>query len=220
MTSALSMLKDIELFRDLNDLELQRVQSLAVEHTFRRGVYIFMEGQERDAVFFIQRGLVKVFKVDEEGREHVVNILGRSAMFPHVGFFDHSPYQGTAQAMEDSILFAILSSKFEALLTEYPSIAFKVMRVMGGKILQLQAKLQELATFDARDRVVALLRHLADEHGAPQDDGIHVPISVTHSDLAHMIGMTRESVNRIWNQLRREGLIVVNKDEWVLSSTL
>jgi CRP/FNR family cyclic AMP-dependent transcriptional regulator len=213
---ALQMLREIELFRGLTAEELQRVHVLAAERRFERGEYVFMEGDEREAVYFIRRGLIKIFKVDEQGREHIVNILGAGQMFPHVGFFQEGPYPGTAQAMERSILLAIRTAAFDNLLVEYPDIARKVMRVMGQRILQLQAKLQELAVFDARERVVALIRHFAEEHGEVRPDGVYLRLPVTHGEMARMVGMTRESVNRIWNQLRREGVLRGQRDEWMV----
>ncbi|MCL6637015.1 MAG: Crp/Fnr family transcriptional regulator [Alicyclobacillus sp.] len=210
-------LRAVELFRDLSDQELARVRALAVERLVAKGELVFLEGQPRTAVYFIQRGLVKVWKVDEEGREHIVSILGAGQMFPHVGFFQDSPYPGTAQAVEASVLLAIDCVKFDELLAASPDITRKLLRVMGEKILQLQEKLRELAVLDARARVLALVRHLADEYGHVRPDGVHVHLPVTHSELAHMVGLTRESVNRIWNQLRREGKLTGERDEWVIS---
>lgn len=215
-TSGIDVLREIPLFKDLTQTELDRVFNLASEHAYDRGETVFMEGEEREAVFFIRRGLVKVLKIDEEGREHIVNILGKGQMFPHVGFFQDAPYPGTAQVMEPSVLLSIRCQQFDALLTDYPDIARKVMRVMGERILMLQAKLQELALFDSHDRVIALLRHFAEEHGTVQADGIHVELPITHGEMAHMTGMTRESVNRVWNQLRRDGVVSGERDAWVL----
>ncbi|MBX6395028.1 MAG: Crp/Fnr family transcriptional regulator [Alicyclobacillaceae bacterium] len=212
----LHTLREIELFKDLTPEELQRIHALAVEQRFNRGDYVFMEGEERKAVYFIRRGLIKVFKVDEQGREHIVSILGSGQMFPHVGFFQEGPYPGTAQAVVTSVLLAIRCAQFDALLLEHPDITRKVMRVMGQKILQLQAKLQELALYDSYERVVALIRHFAEEYGQPEPDGIHVTLPVTHGEIAHMIGMTRESVNRIWNQLRKEGILSGQRGNWVI----
>jgi len=194
---------------------LESIHNLAVERQFERGGLIFMEGQEREAVFFIRRGLIKISKVDEEGRENIVNILGAGQMFPHVGFFLDGPYPGTAQAIESSVLFSIRCLQFDVLRLEYPDIIRKVMRGMGERRLQLQSKLQELALFDSHDRVIALLRHFAQEHGQAKPDGIHVKLPITHGEMGHMIGMTRESVNRVWNQLRRDGILSGERDEWV-----
>ena len=214
--TGLDILRDITLFKDFTPAELQSVHNLAKEHKYQRGEYVFMEGQEREAIYFIRRGLIKIFKVDEEGREHIVNILGKGEMFPHVGFFQDGPYPGTAQTLEPSHLIAIRCLQFDTLIVDNPGIARKVIRVMGEKILNLQAKLQELALFDSHERVIAMLRHFAEEYGRHEPNGIHVKMPITHAEMAHMIGMTRESVNRIWNQLRRDGVISGDRDEWIL----
>jgi hypothetical protein len=105
--TGLQFLREIELFKDLTTEELQRVYDLAVERSYERGEYVFLEGQARESVYFIRRGIIKILKVDEEGREHIVNILGKGKMFPHVGFFQDSPYPGTAQVMESAVLLVI-----------------------------------------------------------------------------------------------------------------
>ncbi|KUO96328.1 Crp/Fnr family transcriptional regulator [Ferroacidibacillus organovorans] len=213
--TGLCVLKEIELFRGLTDDELNKIVHLAKERRCHRGEILFMEGDDREAVFFLQRGLVKVFKVDDEGKEHIVNVLGAGQMFPHVGFFRDDPYPGTAQSLSESSLLFIKRTHFDALLMEHPEITRKVMRVMGEQILILQTKLQELATTDTRQRVYAFIRHICDEHGQPGEKGVHVKLHMTHEEIAHMIGMTRESVNRLWNELRRDGTIMGNREEWI-----
>ena len=211
----LNVIKEIVLFQGLTEDELNKIVHLAKERHFHRGEILFMEGDDREAVFFLQRALIKVFKVDDEGREHIVNVLGSGQMFPHVGFFRDDPYPGTAQSLGESDLLYIKRVHFDALLMDHPEIMRKVMRVMGEQILILQTKLQELATTDTRQRVYAFIRHACEEHGQSSEKGIHVKLQMTHEEIAHMIGMTRESVNRVWNELRREGVILGNRDEWI-----
>jgi CRP/FNR family transcriptional regulator, cyclic AMP receptor protein len=211
------ILRNIGLFRDLTEEELTRVQSITTRHHYDRGEYVFMEGQTREAVYFVERGLIKVFKVDSEGREHIVNILGVSQMFPHVGLFDDSPYPGTAEILSSATLLSVRSKPFEELLLDNPETMRKLMKVLGKKILQLQGKLHELAVYDTHDRVSALLRHFAEEHGQIQSDGIHLKLPVTHAEMAQMIGSSRESVNRIWNEFRRKGIVAGDKDEWIVN---
>lgn len=205
------------IFSQLSREEIEAVHKLSVERHFERGDYVFMEGERRESVYFIERGLVKIFKIDEEGRENIVNVLGVGTMFPHVGFFQDTPYPGTAQTMDTTTLLAIACNDFDALLMKTPDIARKVMRVMGQRILQLQSKLQELAVFDSRDRVVALLEHFAVEHGDSQPDGVHIRLPITHGEMAQMVGITRESVNRIWNQLKRDGIISGEREHWIVN---
>lgn len=209
-------LRSIELFRDLCEGELQDVRAVATKREYGRGEYIFMEGETREAVFFVQRGLIKIFKVDPEGREHIVNALGTGQMFPHMGFFNHAPYPGTAEVLSPTTLWLIGTNKFEELLTSHPALVRKMIAIMGQKISQLQAKLQELALFDAHERVAALVRHFGEEHGVVAQDGIHIHLPITHGEMGRMIGMSRESVSRIWNEFRREGILTGDKDDWIL----
>lgn len=209
-------LQNIELFRDLSENELQDVRAVASERQYGRGAYVFMEGETREAVFFVQRGLIKVFKVDPEGREHIVSVLGTGQMFPHMGFFNHAPYPGTAEVMSPTTLWSIGTNKFEDLLTSHPVLVRKMIAIMGQKIGQLQDKLQELALFDAHERVAALVHHFAEEHGVVAKDGIHIHLPITNGEMGRMIGMSRESVSRIWNEFRREGILTGDKEDWIL----
>jgi len=131
-------------------------------------------------------------------------------------FFTDDPYPGTAQAVEDSDVLAIGCAAFDRLLMDDALIARKVMRVMGERIVQLQTKVQELSISNSHERVLTLLRHLIEEHGRTQHDGVHLRLSITHSEMAMMIGMTRESVNRVWNELRRAGVITGDRGEWIV----
>ncbi|MCI0184485.1 Crp/Fnr family transcriptional regulator [Sulfoacidibacillus ferrooxidans] len=210
------LLANVSLFRDLSAEELERVRALCVEHHYVRTQTLFSEGQTREAVYFIRKGLIKISKVDVEGREHIVNLLGRGEMFPHVGFFTDDPYPGTAQAVEHSDVLAIGCAAFDRLLMDDPLIARKVMRVMGERIVQLQTKVQDLFISNSHERVLTLLRHLIEEHGRTQHDGVHLRLSITNSEMAMMIGMTRESVNRVWNELRRAGVITGDRGEWIV----
>lgn len=211
-------LSKVELFQDLPEEDLARIADLAVLRHYDHGEYVFMEGQTRDSIYFVEQGLIKIFRVDEEGREQIVNIIAPPQMFPHVGFFDNSPYPGTAEVLTPATLWAIRSTRLDELMLANPQIMKRLMGIMGRRIRQLQGKLQEIALFDSRQRVEALLRHFCEEHGTLAKDGVHLKLPVTHTELAQMVGMSRESVNRIWNQMRREGILDRKQDVWIIRS--
>lgn len=210
----LDSLRKINIFQDFTMEQLTEVQRMATMHTFERGYTIFMEGHKREFVFFILRGLVKVFQVNKDGRQHIVNILGAGEMFPHIGFFSRVPYPGTAQTMNTTTLLSIRCTQFDAFLEAHEDITHRVMDMMSTQISRLQLKVQELSLYDSRHRVIALLRHLAEEHGKICENKAHVRLPLTHSEMAQMIGVTRESVNRVWSELRREGIVTGRTDQW------
>lgn len=215
----MQLLRGIELLQDLADDELQNVANLLVEAKHGRGDYVFMQGEEQTTVYFITRGLIKIVKLDEEGREHVVNILAAGQMFPHTGFFAEGHYPGTAEVISDCTLFMMPSKRFEQLMMDCPQIMKKVMKVMERRIRQLQTRLRDIVVFNSQERVEALLRFFVDEYGEEREDGMYVKLPVTNAEMAHMIGLTRESVNRTLKQLRTDEILTTTRNEWILSKT-
>jgi CRP/FNR family transcriptional regulator, cyclic AMP receptor protein len=85
------------------------------------------------------------------------------------------------------------------------------MKIMAVKILQLQRRLQEVISGDVYHKVVMTLLRLVDEYGVSKDESIFISLPLTHQDFANMLGLSRESVNRVLNQLKKENLIDVSR---------
>lgn len=209
-------LQQIPIFRDLNQQELARVEEIAIHRVFRKKTTIFMEGSEKEAVFFIQDGLVKAYKTDEEGHEQIVSLLQTGDMFPHTGFFNQTPYPATTEALVDTHVLAIPVRAFEQLILAMPSIAIKVIDVMGAKIRELQQKLQQFTGHDVHDRIIFFLLQLADKHGEVKGSRIHIELPMTHQELANTIGTTRETVNRLLNQLKKQRILEMHRSEIII----
>ncbi|HET7658624.1 MAG TPA: Crp/Fnr family transcriptional regulator [Bacillales bacterium] len=207
MTEMSDLLRRIPLFSELNEYELQHICSITTTRVYPKRQYIFMEGEQREAVFFIQSGAVKTFKIDESGHEQVINILDKDEMFPHIGFFETNPYPATAEAIEKTELLIIRIDDFDNLLTQHPVIALKVMKIMGQKILMLQQRIQELISQDVEHRLVRVLIRLARESGRKEGNGVHIHMPITNQDLANMVGSTRETVNRLLNSYKKANLL-------------
>lgn len=217
MDKQLEILRNVPLFLDLTEEELLRVHNITIQRSYPKKSIVFTEGSKKEAVFFIQNGLVKTVKTDENGKEHIVSFLKEGDMFPHVGFFNSNPYPANAEAIIDTRLLAIPIHSFELLIMNTPTIAIKVMRVLGSKISDLQEKLQNMTGQDVQDRGLSFLLKLAENYGIKNDDGqVHINLPMTNQEFANAIGSTRETVNRFINQLRKEHLIEMNKSGFVI----
>lgn len=216
MKEKIEMLRLVPLFRDLTPEELDRIWGIAIQRSYRKKEVIFTEGNDKEAVFFIQDGLVKAFKTDEKGHEHIVSFLKRGDMFPHTGFFNKTPYPATAEVIVDTQLLAIPVRSFEQLMMDKPAIAIKVMRVMGEKIKELQEKLQEITGHDVQDRGLLFLLKLAENNGTVKNGAIYINVPLTHQEFANAIGTTRETVNRLINQLRKKEILETNRNGFII----
>ncbi|MCI3921229.1 Crp/Fnr family transcriptional regulator [Paenibacillus sp. TRM 82003] len=217
MDRTITLLKSVPMFRDLSEEELAGIAQVTVERTYEKKTMIFHEGAEKEAVYFIKDGLIKTFKTDENGHEQIMSFLKRGEMFPHTGLFHNDePYPATAEAIVETTLLAIPVRAFERLIMNTPSMAMKIMRVMSEKIRELQAKLQELTGQDVQDRGLSFLLKLADYYGTAKDGDVVVAVPMTHQDFANVIGSTRETVNRLLNQLRKEGILDTDRNGFVI----
>ena len=210
MLEQMDILKRVPLFSELSHEELSRLSLITSERTVNKKQFVFMEGEKREAVYFIRSGIVKTFKVDESGNEQVINLLQPGEMFPHVGFFDEGPYPATAEAMQETHLLVIRVDDFNELLMEYPRIAIKVMKIMGQKISQLAKRIQEFISQDVQHRIIHTLLRMADKN-LKEDGSATIEMPVTNQDLANMVGTSRETINRIFNQLKKDGIIEANR---------
>jgi CRP/FNR family transcriptional regulator, cyclic AMP receptor protein len=216
MEKNLDLLRSVSLFRDLSHEELERIWDIATHRHYNKKQIIFVEGDRKTVIYFIQDGLVKTYKTDENGHEHIVSLLQTGDMFPHTGFFNSSPYPATAETITDTHLIAIPVNVFEELMISTPTIAVKVMRVMSEKILELQKQLQELTGHDAQNRGLSFLLKLAEKYGENINGSVHINIPMTHQEFASAIGTTRETVNRLLNRLRKEGLVEMERNKLII----
>lgn len=213
------LFKNVPFFRELSEEELDEIRNIAIRRLVRKRSVVFVEGGDKEAVYFIRRGLVKTYKTGENGHEQIISFLGAGDMFPHTGLFNNRPYPATAEAITQAVLLAIPVRDFERLLVRRPEIAVKVLRVMSAKIEELQMKLQHMTGIDVQDRVVRFLLNLAGRHGRETESGIAVRVPLTNRELASAVGTSRETVNRILNQLRKQNILEADRSGFLIKDS-
>jgi len=216
MKDKMELLRLLPMFRDLTQEELEQIWGISILRSYRKRTVVFNEGSNKEAVYFILDGLVKAFKTDENGNEHIVSFLKTGDMFPHTGFFNQNPYPATAEVIVDTQLLAIPVRSFEQLLTSIPAISIKLMRAMSEKIRELQGKLQELTGNDVQDRGLLFLLKLAENYGTLRNGFVYIDVPMTNQEFADTIGSTRETVNRLINQLRKEDILETSRSGYVI----
>lgn len=209
-------LRSLTIFNQLDEEALEQVAQIARLKTVKKKTVIFHEGAERDAVYFLQDGLVKTYKTDLDGNEHIVSLLQSGDMFPHTGFFSQDPYPATAETLVDSLLIILSLRYFEQLIQDVPSISKSLIDVMGAKINELQFKIQQITGHDVHGRILTFLNQIANKLGERRGDHIHIELPITNQELANSIGTTRETVNRLLNQLKKKQIIRSTRSEIVI----
>ncbi|MEW9671050.1 Crp/Fnr family transcriptional regulator [Ammoniphilus sp. 3BR4] len=198
------MLGKTPIFQHCTEEELKHVSGLLLPKEGKKKDILFYEGDPCEVIYFINKGRVKVFKSTEDGREQIVNLLGKGDMFPHVGWYGGSDYPATAEVLEDGELYYMYVQKFTKLLEHQPKLTVKLLQELDGKIRALQLRLSHVLSKDMTEKIYSVLFSLAKEKGKKSGEGYLLEIDLTHQDIANLVGTTRETASRIISQLKKE----------------
>lgn len=212
----LKRLSAVPLFKELSNEELEPFVQISQTRFYKNKMYVFMQDDPLDRVFFIHSGKVKIYRTDFSGKEQIISVLEPGEMFPHAGFFRHGKYPAHAEVLEDSHLIVIPIDKFEEILISYPELCIKIFKVLGEKIVDLQGRLEAQVLHNTYEQIILLLIRLCKSNGEKKDEIYKLTTQFTNRELANMIGTSRETVSRTINQLKKKEYILQDQDGFYL----
>ncbi|VAX24934.1 hypothetical protein MNBD_NITROSPINAE04-1013, partial [hydrothermal vent metagenome] len=156
-------LKKIKLFAAMPDDVLTWLGSKVKWKTFRKGEYLFHEGEDSVKVYAIVSGRIKIVKEFASGKNAILGLFESGGLVAEVAAIDKMPYPASAIAMEDSVAGAIPSEAFRQSLEKAPGAAIKLMAQMGAKMRKLTDDLGSLSTQKVEKRLARFLIKLSSE---------------------------------------------------------
>jgi CRP-like cAMP-binding protein len=214
---AVEALGRCRLFGGLGQGSLEAISQNLRTRRFRRGEVLFHEGDPGDALFIVASGAVKVVVPSEEGDEAILATLRRGDFFGELALLDGAPRSASAVALEATETLALPRDQFSALVGSEPAIRDALLASLAGELRRLTAHVAELHFLDLTGRLAARLARLAQEHGMREPDGsVRLDAPLTQSDLAAMIGATRQSVNKLLGEFVEKGLLRFDHDTIVV----
>lgn len=212
----MSVVKEIPFFSLLTEKELKLIDNIAADKKFKKGEYIFFEGESGDKFFIIKDGQVKLTKMIKNGDEQILNIFSSNDIIAEIVAFDKGNYPASAITMTDTTVIVFDQSELESLILKHPSIGIKLLREMSGRLRRAQKNVRDLALKDSSARVAGLLIFLSEKYGKKKNDNVVLDISLTQQELASMIGSSRETVSRVLGQFESEDLIKTSRKKIII----
>jgi CRP-like cAMP-binding protein len=212
MGLALAALTSMPFFAGLDAAALDRVASGTRIRRFRRGEVVFHLGDPGDALFLISSGAVKITLPSETGDEAILATLQPGEVFGELSLLDGAPRSATAVALEPTETIVLQRDRFRDLMTTEPSIRDAVMANMAAEVRRLTTQVEDLHFLDVTGRLAKCLVRLAGEGRPDGNGGIRLRSALSQSELAAMVGCTRQSANRVMGQFTDDGLIRVDRD--------
>jgi len=207
------LLSGIELFSELNEDELEEVTALAQTRSVLRDTTIFNEGDTADAIFVVVNGRVKIVTTSTDGKEFILTVLGAGQVFGEMALLEETTRSASVVTITAVELLVLARKDFDHLLNSSPGISRKLMAILSRRLRRANSKMESLAYMDVAGRLARYLLDLALDHGQRLGNGWVVVRRPTHSDIAHSIGTSRETVSRLINEFE-EGFGLVNKGKF------
>jgi CRP-like cAMP-binding protein len=207
------LLIGVELFNEMPDEELDDLTSLAQIKQVAKDTTIFHAGDPADAVYVVASGRVKVVVTSSDGKEFILTVLGPGQVFGEMALLESTTRSASVITLSAVELLAINRSDFQRLLDSNPRISQRLMAILSRRLRRANAKMESLAYMDVAGRLARYLLDLARDHGQRLGNGWVVVRRPTHSDIAHSIGTSRETVSRLINEFE-EGFGLVNKGKF------
>jgi CRP/FNR family transcriptional regulator, cyclic AMP receptor protein len=166
---------------------------------------VFSQGEPADAVFYLQKGKVKVTVVSEQGKEAVVAILGANEFFGEACLAGQTQRIATVATMMDSTIVRLEKAAMFRVIHEEPAFSEMFIAHLLGRAIRVEADLVDQLFNSSEKRLARVLLLLANfgKEGKPEP----LIAKISQETLAEMIGTTRSRVRFFMNKFRKLGLI-------------
>lgn len=218
--TAINALRGCPLFAPCPDGVLADVGRRLRHRHFRRNEVIFHQGDIGDSFHIIAAGGVKIVLPSAEGEEAIIASLKPGDFFGDMALLDTSPRSATATAIEVTETLTLPREQFLRLLQEDPELVRALLRALAEELRRLTGHVEELHFLDLAGRLSMRLVRLARDADPEATGRCELDWPFTQSDLAAMIGGTRQSVNKLLSGLVEDGLISIERDTLVINDVL
>lgn len=166
------------------------------------------QGDHMEFLYVVQEGRVMLTRMSPSGREAVLDFVGAGDFFGEVALLNGGEAPYNALALERVVLMVIRRADFASVL-EDPEAAQALLRVLAGRCHAAWEQVEIMGCSSLAERLDTVILRLCRQIGSPTAEGIEIPIN--QSQLAGMLGVTRESLNRQMRKLRRASVVRVKK---------
>jgi CRP-like cAMP-binding protein len=209
-------LRRCALFAHVDEEGLRSLAGRMRRRRFKRNEVIFHQGDIGDSLQVVGAGGVKIVLPSPEGEEAIIASLKPGDFFGELALLDGAPRSTTATAIEPTETLTLPREEFLRLLSEDPRLVRALLHALAEELRRLTGHVEELHFLDLSGRLAMRLVRLARETEPNATADVRLDWPFTQSDLAAMVGGTRQSVNRLLSGLVDDGVIEIERDTLVI----
>jgi CRP/FNR family transcriptional regulator len=201
--------REARLFCNLQPAALQRLSEITSSATYPKGASLFVEGQPARGVFILCAGHVKLSTSSADGRTLILRISDPGELLGLPATISGRPYEVTADVVEPTQANFISQADFLNFLKDFGEAALRVAQELSDTYQTAFAEMRTIGlSHSAREKLARFLLEWSSSH--PSENGtIKFNLTLTHEEIAQMIGSSRETVTRIFGEFKKSNLLQI-----------
>jgi CRP-like cAMP-binding protein len=211
MADRTQMLAEVPLFAGLPPDDLAALAARLRPRRYSRGEAVFLHGDPGTSLCIVETGRIKVGFTSAEGREVIFEIANPGDEFGELALLDGEPRSADAVAIEASTLLLLHREDFTAQLERRPRIALQLLAALSSRLRRNAEIMQDAVFLDVPARLARTILRLAADETATQQGGRTLTPPLYQSDLAGIVGTTRETLNKWLGVYESQGIIRLEK---------
>lgn len=183
-----------------------------VSKSYRRNETVYSEGDDFSGIYCLRTGLLALKKYNIDGSSAVVRLIQPGEVFGFRSFLTGSDHSSTAETLSPSNICFVRKSQLVQHMTHSPGIQQELIRQMGTELDGIQHLFMLTVTKTVPSRFAHLLLGMS-SHLNPEENEISFELPIMKKDIAGIIGIAVESLSRVINRFRDNGIIEEHKGQ-------
>lgn len=212
-----TVLSGVALFRGLSSEQLGRLAALLHKRTFQADADVITAEEPGGGAYVILEGSVKVYITHTDGTEVILAILGQGEIVGEMSVADSLGRSASVRTLEDATFLWMDRRTLLSSLEELPQVSRNLVGILSRRLRLADTHTRALAALDVYGRVAAQLLAFAREYGEKlPDSATLIPLRLTQTDLAGLVGASRVRVNQALGYYRKRGSISMDRESRII----
>jgi len=209
-------LTEIPLFRGLPAERLTRLTEKLRRKTVSAGTNMITADQPGEVVYVLLDGTVKILIEQMDGREVILAFLGPGDTVGEMSLVDSAGRSANVMTMEKCTFLWMDRTTFQELLRNVPEFAQNLVRLLSSRLRMANEQIQSLSSLDVAGRLARQILAFSERYGEPEEEGTKISLRLTQTDLAELVGASRERVNQVMVDFRQKNYLTVDSGHHIL----
>jgi CRP-like cAMP-binding protein len=183
----------------------------------RRFATVYAEGGPADTLFFLESGLVKIYKRGPDNKEIILQIIGAGELFGEQALGTEQSRMISAEVLQEGLIYVVPRDLFLRVCEKRPELWREISGLLTARKRELEKKIELLCLHDVEYRILYYMAELAKTFGA-KSNASEYSIPLSQGELASLIGATRETTSTTLNALARRGIIRLGRRQLIVPS--